>query len=265
MDVHEVIAKNVRGIRELRGISQERLAHLVGVDRTFVSKIERGQRNTTAETIARIAKGLDVAPHVLLAPNYLETQIGKMEVDLTVLAENAAQNPSLRSFIIGYQAEYMCKKELTRQLGIPMESMTKPDDHDRNNHGDIVINYRNKKHVIEVKCLQTKYVKKVGEDSWIGKYQCDGSDATDIVLSNGRTVHTVAVQYGYFDIVAVGLFSFGEQWRFAFVDANKLDCMTISRGRNAIPEEDRHYFIKTMQDITWPLRSPYVEKIAELL
>lgn len=49
-----------REVRAARGISQERLAHLSGLDRTYVSGIERGERNPSLENLLKLADTLDV-------------------------------------------------------------------------------------------------------------------------------------------------------------------------------------------------------------
>lgn len=46
--------------RQRMGISQEELAHRAGVDRTFVSRLERGVRQPTITTLIQLAKALDV-------------------------------------------------------------------------------------------------------------------------------------------------------------------------------------------------------------
>jgi transcriptional regulator with XRE-family HTH domain len=51
-------------IRELRkdaGLSQERLAELADLHRTYMSGVERGERNASLTSIARIAKALNVS------------------------------------------------------------------------------------------------------------------------------------------------------------------------------------------------------------
>lgn len=263
MDINAVAAKNIRDFRELRGLSQEKLAELCGVDRTFISKVERGDRNLTIDTLDRIASALETPPHLLLVENYLDGTIGKMEVDLIGLSEMVESNPSLRSFIVGYQAEYMCRREISRQLGIT--KFKKYDDHDRTKHGDIWFDYNGREYSIECKCLQSNYVEfdeKTG--TWSGKYQCDGSDATEVTLPNGHTVTTVSYPFGMFDIVAVGLFAFGDRWSFAFVKTEDLLPRKYTK-RSKIPEEDCPYFIKTMQDVTLPLKAPYTSQIIELL
>jgi transcriptional regulator with XRE-family HTH domain len=52
----------IREIRMQRGISQEALAHACGLDRTYLSSVERGVRNLTLASILRIAAALEVDP-----------------------------------------------------------------------------------------------------------------------------------------------------------------------------------------------------------
>ncbi|MGM0946217.1 MAG: helix-turn-helix domain-containing protein [Bacteroidota bacterium] len=59
MDVKAEYGKKVREIRKGRGVSQESLADLAGLDRTYISDIENGKRNVSIETIFKIAKALD--------------------------------------------------------------------------------------------------------------------------------------------------------------------------------------------------------------
>jgi len=60
MDVQKVIAWNVRGLRTTQGVSQEALAVDAGIDRTYVSRLERGMENPTVAVLARLAEALDV-------------------------------------------------------------------------------------------------------------------------------------------------------------------------------------------------------------
>jgi transcriptional regulator with XRE-family HTH domain len=58
----EILAKNLRRIRNEAGLSQEELAYRAGLHRTYISSIERGQRNVSLENIFAIAKALKVEP-----------------------------------------------------------------------------------------------------------------------------------------------------------------------------------------------------------
>jgi transcriptional regulator with XRE-family HTH domain len=56
----------VRRHRLALEISQEELASLSGLHRTYVGGVERGERNPSVETIARLAAALGVEPGALL-------------------------------------------------------------------------------------------------------------------------------------------------------------------------------------------------------
>ena len=56
----------VRERRKKKGISQEELAELAGVHRTYIGMIERAEKNITLLNIQKIAKALSVPTHKLL-------------------------------------------------------------------------------------------------------------------------------------------------------------------------------------------------------
>ena len=56
----------MRRLRAELGLSQEALAHECGINRTYLSGVERSERNVSIDNIARIARGLKVKPCVLL-------------------------------------------------------------------------------------------------------------------------------------------------------------------------------------------------------
>lgn len=49
-----------------RGLSQEQFADLLGVHRTYMGGVERGERNLTLRSVERLAEHLGVEPIVLL-------------------------------------------------------------------------------------------------------------------------------------------------------------------------------------------------------
>jgi transcriptional regulator with XRE-family HTH domain len=56
--ISERFGQAIKAVRELRGVSQEKLAELAEIDRTYVSMIERGKRQPTLEVASRIANAL---------------------------------------------------------------------------------------------------------------------------------------------------------------------------------------------------------------
>lgn len=61
-----IFAANIRRHRLALGLSQEELAELAGVHRTYVGMLERGEKNVTIYNIERVAKALGVPPDTLL-------------------------------------------------------------------------------------------------------------------------------------------------------------------------------------------------------
>ena len=64
----EIFGHNVRRVRKEAGLSQEELAYRSKLHRTYISSIERGERNVSVENIFAIADALKVPPGDLLKP-----------------------------------------------------------------------------------------------------------------------------------------------------------------------------------------------------
>jgi transcriptional regulator with XRE-family HTH domain len=58
--------KAVRRLRSERGFSQEKFAAKAHISRTYMSEIERGVTGVSLESVARIAKALDISMSALL-------------------------------------------------------------------------------------------------------------------------------------------------------------------------------------------------------
>jgi transcriptional regulator with XRE-family HTH domain len=66
-DLQRTVGRNLRAYREARELSQEAFADVLGVHRTYMGGIERGERNLTLKTVEKIATRLDLKPLALLA------------------------------------------------------------------------------------------------------------------------------------------------------------------------------------------------------
>lgn len=62
----EVVGSVIRQLRRNKCMSQEVLSGLAGLDRTHYSKIERGLRSPTIDTLFKISNALDIKPHVIM-------------------------------------------------------------------------------------------------------------------------------------------------------------------------------------------------------
>ena len=60
------IGKAIQNLRISKGLSQEVLSGLANLDRTHYSKIERGLRSPTIDTLFKIANALDIPPHEIM-------------------------------------------------------------------------------------------------------------------------------------------------------------------------------------------------------
>ena len=65
-DLQRTVGKNLRAYRYERDLSQEAFAGILGVHRTYMGGLERGERNLTLKSLERIAERLGVEPLALL-------------------------------------------------------------------------------------------------------------------------------------------------------------------------------------------------------
>lgn len=61
-----IFAKNLRKTRLAKGISQESLAALCGLHRTYIGSVERGERNISIDNMSKLAQALDCTIQDLL-------------------------------------------------------------------------------------------------------------------------------------------------------------------------------------------------------
>jgi transcriptional regulator with XRE-family HTH domain len=66
MEGRKILAKNMKRLRKQHGMSQEELAHLAEIDRTYVSALERQLYAASIDVMDKIAAALSVQVDVLL-------------------------------------------------------------------------------------------------------------------------------------------------------------------------------------------------------
>jgi transcriptional regulator with XRE-family HTH domain len=66
MGLKQIVARNVRKLRNERGLTQEELSELAGINRNYTGMIEREQRSPTVDVLEKLAKALQVEPAMLL-------------------------------------------------------------------------------------------------------------------------------------------------------------------------------------------------------
>ncbi len=68
MDMRKIVGRNLRRVREERGLTQERLAEISGFSQQYISGLEGGKRNPTIVTIYEFSRALKVDYLELLKP-----------------------------------------------------------------------------------------------------------------------------------------------------------------------------------------------------
>lgn len=68
--LRERLATNLRLARARLGWSQEKLAHEAGINRTYLSAVERSEQNISIDNLWRIATALDIGPELLLTVSF---------------------------------------------------------------------------------------------------------------------------------------------------------------------------------------------------
>jgi hypothetical protein len=145
--------------------------------------------------------------------------------------ELLTDNPSLRSFVMGYAAEVKCKRMFFEDHpGIT--NLTKYDDHDRAKKGDIAFDYQGYTFTVEVKSIQSgSLVPKKRSGRVEPNFQCDGSDRRVVTFPDGSSLETTCLLVGQFDMLAVNLHAFYSKWVFVFAD--NADLPTLRTNKDA--------------------------------
>jgi len=252
--------------RQNSQLTQNELAQLLGKPQSFVSKYERGERRLDVIEFLEVASGLRIHPADIImqlkseffsegnSNDVLET----WAITSRDLTELLNQNPSLRGMLFGYTAE--CKLHELWLQHPDITEIVKDDDHDRKKKGDRRIIYKGHSFIIEAKSLQANSIKLIA-GQWHGKAQVDASDRRTIILPNGDEVNTTLLQVGEFDVLAVNVFPFENQWHFVFAKNQELPRSTW-QGYTTVQQQ---YLLASLIPVTWPPEPPFVDNLYSLL
>ena len=69
MDIIRVFGQNVKKYRNKRGYSQEQLADISGLHRTYISDVERFKRSISLDNIQKLADALGIETYLLFVPD----------------------------------------------------------------------------------------------------------------------------------------------------------------------------------------------------
>ena len=68
-DLQKTVGRNLRAYRMERGLSQEAFAEVLGVHRTYMGGVERGERNLTLKSVEGMAEKLEMEVLELMKPH----------------------------------------------------------------------------------------------------------------------------------------------------------------------------------------------------
>ena len=254
-------------VRVSRNLTQADVAKRLGKPQSFVSKYERGERRLDVVEFLQVAGALEIDATDVIEQlvDYRNTDAPAFPSvldawritahDLTALLE---QNPSLRGMLLGYVADL---KLQTLWLTHPdISALVKDDDHDRTKKGDRRIVYKGQPFVLEVKSLQTHSIR-YEDGVWSGKTQVDASDRREVVLPTGERLNTTLLLVGEFDVLAVNVFAFENQWRFVFARNQDLPRTTFNKYT---PAQQEH-LLTSLVPVTWPPQPPFTSDLYSLL
>jgi hypothetical protein len=196
--------------------------------------------------------GMSITPK---SRNILE----RWNITVEELTAAVEQNGSLRGLMLGYVAEIKLREILA--LSPLVSSMEKDDDHNRAKKGDLRIKYRGEEFTIESKSLQTGSIKRMPDGTRTGKAQVDASDRRAVHFPDGTTVDTTLLLKGEFDILAVNLFAFDEEWRFSYALNRDLPSSTY---RKYTPVQ-REALIASLVTVSWPPKPPFTDDLFTVL
>lgn len=60
MNIHRKLGLAIKDLRNKKGLSQEKFALMIGMDRTYFASVEAGKRNLSLANIEKIAQGLEI-------------------------------------------------------------------------------------------------------------------------------------------------------------------------------------------------------------
>lgn len=106
----QIFAINIKKYRLQHGYSQEKLAELAGLHRTYISAIEREQRNISIENIEKIATALNIDAYLLFQDSILEIK--------TMNEDNSrkAQAGSFSNASLAEQLKYLQEKKIISEF-----------------------------------------------------------------------------------------------------------------------------------------------------
>jgi len=115
-DLQRIVGRSLRTYRVDRGLSQEDFAEMLGMHRTYLGAIERGERNLTLKSLERIAEKIQLEALTLLLPE----QAGSMPAPGDQRLTQALAHPIRARILSQLNTGPMTPEELAIALDAPL-------------------------------------------------------------------------------------------------------------------------------------------------
>lgn len=96
MDPRIAFGKQVRARREALGYSQEELAEMAHLHRTYIGSVERGERNISLLNIWQVAEALSVSPAIFFSGPEKLAHTGSQRIERGTLGANRGKSRDVR-------------------------------------------------------------------------------------------------------------------------------------------------------------------------
>ncbi|MFB0863123.1 helix-turn-helix domain-containing protein [Paenibacillus oleatilyticus] len=80
-NLRKLIGERIRFIRKLKGLTQEELSEKAQIQHTYLSDVERGDRNASLDSLEKIIHALDIQPSDLF--DFSELNVDQASLELT--------------------------------------------------------------------------------------------------------------------------------------------------------------------------------------
>jgi transcriptional regulator with XRE-family HTH domain len=118
-DAPAYLAENLRRLREMRGLSQQRMAQLSGIPRPTWASLESGSANPTLAVLSRAAAALQVSIEELIGPPRTAAQLLRADQASVRRRQGARLRPLLPESIPGFEISRMELEPGGTLAGIP--------------------------------------------------------------------------------------------------------------------------------------------------
>ena len=80
-DLTKVVGERIRFLRKERGLSQEELAYRASLHNTYIGQLERGEKNATIESVAKVCAALEITLEELFDDKETHSKVLSFELE----------------------------------------------------------------------------------------------------------------------------------------------------------------------------------------